>query len=74
MTLPAVKQGGRYGVFGAGFLFDSRGFGALGVQRDGSVAQISRDSLRDSKMLVGVHEQIHTSELSYDELALLSSH
>jgi hypothetical protein len=40
----------------------------------GSVAQIARDSLRDSKVLVGLHEQAHTSDLSHDELARLSSH
>ena len=37
----------------------------------GSVAQIFRDSLRDSKVLVGLDEQAHTSELSHDELAHL---
>ena len=34
----------------------------------GSVAQIVWDSLSDSNMLVGVHEQTHTSDLSQDEL------
>ena len=37
----------------------------------GSVAQIARDSLRDSKVLVGFHEQTHTPDLPHDELALL---
>ena len=37
----------------------------------GSVAQIVRDSLRDSKVLVGLHEQAHTSDLPHDELARL---
>ena len=39
--------------------------------RGDSVAQIARDSLRDSKVLVGLHEQAHTSDLSHDELARL---
>jgi hypothetical protein len=37
----------------------------------GSVAQIVRDSLRNSIMLVGVDEKTHTSDLSHDELAHL---
>ena len=40
----------------------------------GSVAQIARDFLRDSKVFVGFHEQTHTPDLPHDELALLSSH
>ena len=40
----------------------------------GSVAQIARDFLRDSKVLVGFHEQTHIPDLPHDELALLSSH
>ena len=35
----------------------------------GTVAQITMDSLRDSKVLVGLHEQAQTSDLSHDELA-----
>lgn len=38
----------------------------------GSVAHIARDSLRDSMVLVGLHEQTHTPDLPHDELALLS--
>ena len=37
----------------------------------GSVAQIVRDSLRDSTVLVGLHEQTHTPDLPHDELAFL---
>ena len=40
----------------------------------GTVAQIARDSLRDSRMLVGLHAQTHTAELPHDELAHLSRH
>ena len=41
------------------------------IAGSGSVAQIARDSLRDSTVLVGVDEQAHTSDLPHDELALL---
>ena len=37
----------------------------------GSVAQIGRDCLRDSKVLVGLHEQAHTPDLPHEELARL---
>ena len=37
----------------------------------GSVAQIFTDCLRDSKVLVGLHEQAHTPDLPHDELARL---
>ena len=39
-----------------------------------SVAQIARDFLGDSKVLVGLYEQTRTADLPHDELALLSSH
>ncbi len=35
----------------------------------GSVAQIVGDSLFDSMVLVGVHEQTHPSDLPHDQLA-----
>ena len=37
----------------------------------GSVAQIERDSLCDSMVLVSGYEQTHTSDLPHDELAFL---
>ena len=40
----------------------------------GFVAQIARDSMGDSKVSVGLHEQTRTCDLPHDELALLSSH
>ena len=40
----------------------------------GSVAQIVRDSLCDSMVLVAGHEQTCTSDLPHDEPAILSSH
>ena len=48
---------------------------AIGVHgrrdQDGSVAQIERDSLCDSMVLVSGYEQTHTSDLPHDELAFL---
>lgn len=38
---------------------------------EGSVAQIVRDSLRDSMVLVGAHEQAQPPDLPHDELAIL---
>ena len=40
----------------------------------GSVAQFAEDSLGDSMVSVGLHEQTRTCDLPHDELALLSSH
>ena len=40
----------------------------------GSVAQICKDCLRDSKVLVSLHEQARTRDLAHDELARPSRH
>ena len=45
--------------------------GILLFPSHGSVGQIVRDSVRGSRVLVGMHEQTHTSDLPHDELALL---
>ena len=37
----------------------------------GSVAQITGDSLRDSRVLGGLHAQAHTADLPHDALARL---
>ena len=42
-----------------------------GLANKGSVAQIVREALRGSKVLVGVPEQVHTSVLPHDKLAFL---
>ena len=61
---PVLKVADHFGLGG-------RDAAHMNADQEGSVAQIARDSLRDSKVLVGFHEQTHTPDLPHDELALL---
>ena len=71
LVLPGCEPAAK----GAGLVDGLEPFGELWlILQGGSVAQITKDSLRDSKVLVGLHEQTHTPDLPHDELAFLSSH